>query len=146
MPDEKAAQRPDKASPSEAARGDRIENSSGRGGMTHGSPQQPPESAPPLFQADPRSPVDVRAAAQAFAASLAEEERMLILLRTELYEGSWQAMLTDLRNRLEGKPYIFKLANRIRDDIARIEKLQAFEQEHNVDLTEFVKPPSSPNP
>jgi len=77
----------------------------------------------------------------AFVAQLSDEERMLILLKGELYEGSWQAMLSDLSNRLEGKPYIFKLANRIRDDITRIEKLQRFEEQHQVDLTDFVEPP-----
>ena len=78
-----------------------------------------------------------------FIAQLEEEERMLILLQGELYEGSWQAMLTDLKNRLEGRPYIFKLANRIRDDITRIDKLMAFEKEHQITLTDYVKPPES---
>ena len=50
-------------------------------------------------------------------------------------------MLDDLRNRLEGKPYIFKLAHRIQDDIARIEKLKTLEEDHNVKLADFVKPP-----
>lgn len=77
-----------------------------------------------------------------FVAQLTEPERMLILLVKELYEDSWQAMLADLRNRLEGKPYIFKLANRIHDDIARIEKLMVFEDEQDVKLTDFVKPPT----
>ena len=79
---------------------------------------------------------------KAFIAGLHEEERMLILLQKELYEGSWQEMLTDLNNRLEGRPYIFKLANRIRDDLSRIEKLRAFEREHNIKLTDYVEPPS----
>jgi hypothetical protein len=64
------------------------------------------------------------------------------MLQKELYESNWQAMMVDLRNRLEGRPYIFKLVNRIRDDIARIEKLEAFEQNHKVRLADFVKPPS----
>ena len=76
----------------------------------------------------------------AFIDMLTEEERMLIVLQSELYEGSWQAMMADLGNRLEGKPYIFKLANRIRDDIARIEKLQEFEKTNNIKLSDFVKP------
>ncbi|MCK5270389.1 MAG: hypothetical protein KAJ46_06375 [Sedimentisphaerales bacterium] len=79
---------------------------------------------------------------KAFVAGLHEEERMLVLLQKELYEGSWQEMLTDLNNRLEGRPYIFKLANRIRDDLSRIEKLRAFEREHNIKLTDYVEPPS----
>ena len=84
---------------------------------------------------------DSPARAQEFVSRLTEEERMLILLHRELYENSWQAMLNDLRNRLDGKPYIFKLASRIQDDIARIEKLQSFEREHNVKLSDLIKPP-----
>jgi len=82
-----------------------------------------------------------QAAVEAFVAQMTEAQRMLIILQSELYEGSWQPMLTDLRNRLEGKPYIFKLANRINDDIERIEELQAFEEKHQVKLSDFVKPP-----
>ncbi len=67
---------------------------------------------------------------------------MLILLKNELYEGSWEAMREDLSNRLDGKPYIFKLANRIKDDMDRIEQLQAYEAEHDVDLSDYLVPPS----
>ena len=81
--------------------------------------------------------------ADALIAQLDEKERMLVVLQTELYDGSWEAMITDLRNRLEGKPYIFKLANRIRDDITRIEKLRAFEEKHNVKLAGLIKPPQT---
>jgi len=51
----------------------------------------------------------------------------------------WEPMLDDLRNRLSGKPYIFKLANRIQDDIRRIEEMQEFEAEHDIDLADYVK-------
>jgi hypothetical protein len=84
---------------------------------------------------------DMSALTQEFIDRLTQEERMLILLQSELYENSWLAMVNDLRNRLDGKPYIFKLASRIQDDIARIEKLQSFEREHNVKLSDFIKPP-----
>ena len=76
-----------------------------------------------------------------FVAQLTQEDRMLLQLKTELYDGSWKAMQQDLSNRLEGKPYIFKLANRIRDDISRIEMLQSFEKMHQVSLSEYVNPP-----
>jgi len=72
---------------------------------------------------------------------LTEEERMLIVLQSELYDHSWQSMLDDLRNRLDGKPFIFKLASRIQDDIARIEKLKTLEEKHDLKLAEFIKPP-----
>jgi hypothetical protein len=74
-----------------------------------------------------------------YVKTLSEEFRMLIVLKAQLYGGSWQPMLDDLRNRLAGKPYIFKLANRIQDDIERIEQMQKFEAEHNVDLANYVE-------
>jgi hypothetical protein len=64
---------------------------------------------------------------------------MLVVLKSQLYGGSWKPMLDDLRNRLAGKPYIFKLANRIQDDIERIEELERFEQEHGIDLGDYVE-------
>ncbi len=79
---------------------------------------------------------------EAFVSQLSEEERMLIILKRELYDNSWEAMLADLRNRLDGRPYIFKLANRIRDDIERIERLRAFENDHKANLGDYVKPPT----
>jgi len=57
-------------------------------------------------------------------AELEPQDRMLILLRDELYEGRWDLMRQDLLDRLNGRPYIFKLANRIQDDLERIERLQ----------------------
>ena len=74
-----------------------------------------------------------------FVAGLSDEHRMLVILKAQLYGGTWEPMLDDLRNRLEGKPYIFKLANRIKDDIERIEQMRKFEEEHRVDLTEYVE-------
>jgi len=74
-----------------------------------------------------------------FIASLSDEHRMLVILKAQLYGGTWEPMLDDLQNRLEGKPYIFKLANRIKDDIERIEQMRKFEEEHNIDLTEYVE-------
>ena len=64
---------------------------------------------------------------------------MLIVLKRELYEGNWDDMIEDLRARLEGRPYIFKLVNRISDDLERIERLKAFETRHEVDLGDYVE-------
>ncbi len=74
-----------------------------------------------------------------FVSGLGDESRMLIVLKRQLYENRWEPMLDDLRNRLAGKPYIFKLANRIEDDIERIEQMKRFEKKHNVDLGDYVK-------
>jgi hypothetical protein len=74
-----------------------------------------------------------------FVRGLDEPQRMLVILKRQLYAGQWEPMLEDLQNRLEGKPYIFKLANRIKDDVERIHRLQVFEQENEVDLADYVE-------
>ena len=76
-----------------------------------------------------------------FVDGLSDEHRMLVVLKAQLYGGIWEPMLDDLKNRLEGKPYIFKLVNRINDDIERIQQMQNFEEEHNVDLADYVELP-----
>lgn len=76
---------------------------------------------------------------QRFVEGLASEERMLVVLKRELYEGSWEEMVADLKARLEGRPYIFKLAHRISDDLERIDRLRDFEQCSGVDLADYVK-------
>ena len=76
-----------------------------------------------------------------YVAGLSNEHRMLVVLKKELYDGSWEPMLDDLQNRLAGKPYIFKLVNRIKDDIERIEEMQKFEAEHDLDLADHVELP-----
>jgi hypothetical protein len=74
-----------------------------------------------------------------YAERLSEEHRMLVILKSQLYDDNWEPMLDDLRNRLEGKPYIFKLAHRIQDDIERIEEMRQFESANNVNLTDYVE-------
>jgi hypothetical protein len=69
---------------------------------------------------------------------LTSEERMLVVLKRELYEGSWDEMAADLEARLAGRPYIFRLAHRITDDLQRIARLRDFEKQANVDLSDYV--------
>lgn len=76
---------------------------------------------------------------ESFVRSLDEPQRMLVILKAQLYGGQWRPMLEDLQNRLEGKPCIFKLANRIKDDVERIHELQLFEQDNEIDLSDYVK-------
>jgi hypothetical protein len=76
-----------------------------------------------------------------FVNRLSDEHRLLVVLKKELYNGTWKPMLDDLRHRLADKPYIFKLVNRIEDDIKRIEDMQIFEAEHNIDLADYVNMP-----
>ncbi len=63
---------------------------------------------------------------------------MLVVLKRELYEGRWEDMIADLRARLEGRPYIFKLAYRITDELDRIDRLEGFEHRCKVDLSDYV--------
>lgn len=74
-----------------------------------------------------------------YIAGLSDEHRMLVVLKAQLYGGVWEPMLDDLQNRLDGKPYIFKLVNRINEDIDRINHMRDFENEHNIDLADYVE-------
>ena len=84
-------------------------------------------------------PVAAKLPVDSFVRGLDEPQRMLVILKAQLYGGQWEPMLEDLQNRLEGKPCIFKLANRIKDDVERIHDLQVFERENGVDLADYVK-------
>ena len=92
----------------------------------------PPNAKGRVLGAQPKAVID-------YVSRLGEEHKMLVALKAHLYGGSWEPMLDDLRNRLAGKPYIFKLVHRIRDDIERIEEMQKFEAEHKIDLAEYLK-------
>ena len=94
--------------------------------------------AKPVKDSEKVDKTAVNAVVNAFVNGLSDEQRMLIILKAQLYEGSWEPMLDDLRNRLAGKPYIFKLANRIQDDIERVEQMQEFEAKHKIDLADYV--------
>ena len=80
----------------------------------------------------------VKEKAKRFVEGMTSEERMLVVLNRELYEGSWDEMIADLKARLEGRPFIFKLAHRIADDLGRIEKLREFERSTGVTLSDYV--------
>ena len=57
---------------------------------------------------------------RAFVDSLTKPERVLVLLRDELYEGSWDELRGDLEARKGRKPYVLKLHTRIEEDLVRI--------------------------
>ncbi|MDI6733546.1 MAG: hypothetical protein QME51_06550 [Planctomycetota bacterium] len=70
--------------------------------------------------------------------SLTAEEMMLLTLRDELYGGQWERMIKDLNDRLNLRPYIFKLVNRIKDDLQRIQKLQEYEKKHGINISDYI--------
>lgn len=96
------------------------------------SPENEPAASPPEEKSH-----------QLFFQSLTDEEKMLVELRDELYGGSWELMLEDLNDRLKGRPYIFKLANRIEEDIQRIQKLRSYENKHNINLRAYTPEPKA---
>ena len=63
---------------------------------------------------------------------------MLIRLRDEIYEGSWKDLRSDLENRKTGRPYLFKLAGRIEEDLERIARLEAYEKKNRVNLSQYL--------
>ena len=71
---------------------------------------------------------------------LSQEHLLLLVLKRELYDGQWGPMAADLRNRLSGAPYVFRLAGRIEDDLKRIEQLSQLERHYGLDLADFVQP------
>ena len=74
----------------------------------------------------------------AFAESLGKEARVLVVVRDELYNGSWDELVADLAARQQKKPFIFKLNTKIDEDLDRIATLRAYEEEHQVNLREFL--------
>jgi len=95
--------------------------------------------AEPNLQGGKNSAATANKAVTDYVDRLGQECRMLVILKTQLYGGSWEPMLDDLRNRLNGRPYIFKLANRIQDDIERIEQMREFEAKQGIDLADFIQ-------
>lgn len=73
-----------------------------------------------------------------FVKRLDPYERVLVELKDKLYEGSWDRVLGDLRARLSGGAYIYKLSQNIARDIAAIEKMKAFEERYNVNLSDLL--------
>jgi len=76
---------------------------------------------------------------EVFIGRLEPYERVLVDLKDQLYEGSWERILADLRARLDGKPYIFKLSQTIARDMAAIERMKSFEMRHNVSLSKLLR-------
>ena len=81
---------------------------------------------------------DLDVSVQEFVARLEPYERVLIELKEQLYEGSWERILGDLRARLEGRPHIFRLSQTIARDIAAIERMKAYELRQQVSLSEWL--------
>ena len=69
---------------------------------------------------------------------MSRAEVQLLALRGILYDGSWEEMVLDLQARKVGKPYVFKLQNRIEEDLQRIQGLMEYEAKNNVNLGKYL--------
>jgi hypothetical protein len=67
------------------------------------------------------------------------EEKMIVTLRDELYGGEWWRIEKDLEDRKKGRPYIFKLVNRIASDINRVKMLRTYEKTHRINLRKYYQ-------
>ena len=72
---------------------------------------------------------------------LTPEYKMVIRISRELYHSKLELFLSDLENRLRN-PHAYGLTgvhiHRIRANIPRIKKLQAYQKTHHVKLTNYL--------
>jgi hypothetical protein len=62
----------------------------------------------------------------------------MVIIRDELYDGSWEEMEKDLRDRLNGKPVIEKLVKKIYRDLEYIDQLRTIEKAEGINLTTLL--------
>jgi hypothetical protein len=74
-----------------------------------------------------------------FIARLEGYERVLLDLKDQLYEGSWERILGDLKARMDNKPFIYKLSQTIARDLAAIERMKAYEMRQQVNLSALLR-------
>ncbi len=68
---------------------------------------------------------------------LSKEDIMLVLLRKELYVGSWDKMEQDLNDKLKGL-YIYKVTPNIEADLVRIGNLKKLEASLGINLLTYA--------
>ena len=73
-----------------------------------------------------------------FVRSLGPDDTLVVRMRDELYGGVWERMEQDLEARRKGRPYVFRLVNRIEEDLERIRRLRAYEQAHGINLRDVL--------
>ncbi|NLX06368.1 MAG: hypothetical protein GXY33_14615 [Phycisphaerae bacterium] len=70
--------------------------------------------------------------------ALTEQDKVLIVCNEEFYGGRWDLLRQDLRDRLEGRPYVLSLGQRINDDLQRAGRLEEIETKFNVKLADLI--------
>ncbi|MBI4615656.1 MAG: hypothetical protein HY720_18710 [Planctomycetes bacterium] len=74
-----------------------------------------------------------------FVKSLSSEDTLLIRLAEDLFDGNWNAMIEDIRDRHAGRPYLFDIGHeRLADHLNRIERLRDYETQHRIKLVSLL--------
>lgn len=117
------------------------------------SPQHPAGSGPPQTSPTGRQSEDATRGQAGPDARLAlelltDEQRMLVTLRDELYEGRWDLFVADLEARIAGAPYVFEIgpaSARLKETITHhlglISDLRQWEERSGGDPPERAKSP-----
>lgn len=80
-----------------------------------------------------------------FARKLRSEDKILIRLVEDLFDGNWDAMIEDVRDRQAGRPYLFEqpwasnAAERLSEHLDWIQRLRDYEAEHKIRLVNYLE-------
>lgn len=73
-----------------------------------------------------------------FLAKATDADRMLLDVLEILYVGRWEDLLEDLQAASQGKPHVFKIADRVQEDLARARKMWELETKYGVRLRSLI--------
>ncbi len=81
-----------------------------------------------------------------YVAGIKEHEKVLILVKEELYGGSWARLEADLQARLAGKPYLFKIKTGrvLQRDLDAVRRMRKYEEEKGCDLAKILREKGDP--
>ncbi|MCX7804447.1 MAG: hypothetical protein N3A38_04570 [Planctomycetota bacterium] len=76
-----------------------------------------------------------------YVAGIQEHEKVLILVKEELYGGSWARLEADLQARLAGKPYLFKIKTGrvLQRDLEAVRRMRKYEEAKGCDLAKILR-------
>jgi hypothetical protein len=73
-----------------------------------------------------------------FLATLDDRDRMLLDVLDVLYVGRWEDLVEDLQAARDGRPYVFKVAEHIEDDLKRVRRMHEAEKIFSVRLKSLL--------
>ena len=67
-------------------------------------------------------------------AAFDKHDATLVSIRNNIYDGDWDRMITHLKRNIDTKSYMFKMANKMREDLMRIEGLVELDDDELDDI------------